>query len=389
VSRFSSRFAAPAIATLATIGCKINEITIPETAPAVVVHAVLNPAALTQVVLVERTLTGAQVVRDSIFNPSDPIRSDGGIPVSGASVVIIDSTGREFPGTEDTIANGGQGTGVYRVNFPTPLRTGARYSLRVRTPEGAVVTGDTRVPSPVTTSTGGLTRGFNRDHDTLNVDWNPTPLARAYAVRVESPYGPYFLFSDSTHLRLVGDARNPFASDLEHLFIPGFRQDVLVAAVDSNFYDYYRTNNDPFTGAGIINRLQGGIGLFGALVPLTNGTLQVTADQTEPIEGRFRASPATFDPARVSTMNVYLESKSTRSDLPDVLSGRYTNAANNAITNGIVGEMTGSHVTLVLVTNQLAQDTLDVFTGDLSADGTTLTGTFRSQGAVHFTYVKQ
>ena len=47
---------------------------------------------------------------------------------------------------------------------------------------------------------------------------------------------------------------------------PGFRQDVLVAAVDSNFYDYYRTNNDPFTGAGIISRLTGGLGLFGSLV---------------------------------------------------------------------------------------------------------------------------
>ena len=43
----------------------------------------------------------------------------------------------------------------------------------------------------------------------------------------------------------------------------------------------------------------------------------------------------------------------------------------------------------MLVSNQLAHDTLDVFTGDLSTDGTTLTGTFRSQGAVSFTYVKQ
>ncbi len=70
--------------------------------------------------------------------------------------------------------------------------------------------------------------------------------------------------------------------------MPGFHQDILVAAVDSNFYDYYRTNNDPFTGAGIISRINGGLGLFGSLVTLTNGTLTVIADQTEPIEGRFR-----------------------------------------------------------------------------------------------------
>jgi len=372
--------------------CKFNEITIPETAPAVVVHAVLNSSVLTQVVLVERTLTGAQPVADSAFSPGDPIRSDGGIPVSGASVAIIDSAGTESAGVEDRIPDGhgdSRGTGVYRVNFMAPLRPGGRYSLRVRTPQGETVTGETRVPQPLTTSTGALTRAFNRDHDTLSIEWNATPLSRAYAVRVESPFGPYFLFSDSTHLRLVGDARNLFANNLEHLFIPGFRQDVLVAAVDSNFYDYYRTNNDPFTGAGLINRLTGGIGVFAALSPLTSGTLAVTADQTDPVEGRFRASPATNDPARVSQMNVYVESKSTRADLPDVLSGRYVNAGNTAIANGIVGEMTGSRVTLVLVSNQLAHDTLDVFAGDLSSDGRTLTGTFRSQGNITFTYVKQ
>jgi hypothetical protein len=381
-------FAATFAAALVASSCKFNEITIPQTAPALVVHAVLNPTVLTQVVLVERTLTGALPVHDSIFNPSDPIRSDGGIPVSGASVAIVDSAGRQLSAIEDSTDNENRGTGVYRINLTSPLEPGGRYSLRIETTEGEVVTGETRVPLPVTTSTGALTRIFNRDHDTLTIQWNAAPHTRAYAVRIESPFGPYFLFSDSTRLRIVGDARNPFAGNLEHLFIPGFRQDVLVAAVDSNFYDYYRTNNDPFTGSGIISRLTGGLGLFGSLFPLTTGTLSVIADQTEPIEGRFRAFPATTDPQRVSTFNIYLESKSTRSDLPDVLSGRYT-AANTGTTNGIVGELTGSKVTLVLVSNQLAHDTVNVFSGDLSSDGTTLTGTFRSNGAGVFTYVKQ
>ena len=367
--------------------CKFNEITIPQTAPSLVVHAVLNPTLLTQVVLVERTLTGTLPVQDSVFNPADPIRSDGGIPVSSASVVIIDSTGRELAGVEDRLNGGSRGTGVYRINLTSPLQPGGRYSLRVQTTQGETVTGETRLPRPVVASSGALTRTFNRDHDTLAIQWTSTPLSRAYAVRIESPFGPYFLFSDSTQLRIVGDARNPFANNLEHLFIPGFRQDIVVAAVDSNFYDYYRTNNDPFTGAGIINRLTGGLGLFGSLYPLTTGSLSVTADQDDPVEGRFRANPPTADPQRISTLNVYLESKSTRSDLPDVLSGRYTTGS--AVTNGIVGEMTGSRVTLVLVSNQLAHDTLDVFAGDLSSDGRTLTGTFRSRGSTQFTYIKQ
>jgi hypothetical protein len=387
VSRFSSRHAVVVAAGLLAGGCKFNEITIPETAPAVVVHAVLNPALLTQVVLVERTLTGSVAVNDSIFNPADPIVSDGGVPVNQAQVVLADSAGLTTTGIED-VTDEGRGTGVYRLNLSAPLRSGDRYTLRITTPTGEVVTGETRIPEPVTTSTGALSRIFNRDHDTLTVAWNAAPFARAYAVRVESPFGPYFLFTDSTRVRFVGDARNPFASNLERLFIPGFRQDVTVAAVDSNFYDYYRTNNDPFTGAGIISRLQGGLGVFGSLVPLTGGTLSVTADQTEPIEGRFRLTPPSFDPGRVTAMNVYIESKSTRSDLPDVLSGRYT-VGSSGVTNGIVGEMSGSRVKLVMVSNQLAHDTADVFAGELSADGTTLNGTFRSLGVTPVTFMKQ
>jgi hypothetical protein len=375
-----------AIATLLATSCKFNEITIPQTAPAVVVHAVLNPALLTQVVLVERTLTGSATVQDSIFNPADPITSDGGIPVSGAQVILSDTTGESVGGIEDFADN--HGTGVYRLSLSTPLRAGAKYILEVTTPRGDVVTGETRIPLPVTTSTGALSRTFNRDHDTLTIGWQSAPLARAYAVRVESPFGPFFLFTDSTQVRLVGDARNLFANNLEHLFIPGFRQDVLIAAVDSNFYDYYRTNNDPFTGSGIINRLSGGLGVFGSLYPLTSGTLNVVADQNEPIEGRFRATPPTQEPERVATLNLYLESKSSRSDVPDVLSGRFTTGGGSA-SNGILGEMTGSRVTLVLTANQLAHDTLDVFTGDLSSDGTTLVGTFRSRGVTEFTYVKR
>ena len=368
-------------------GCKFNEITIPQTAPAIVVHAVLNPTLLTQVVLVERTLTGSVAVNDSLFNPADPIVSDGGVAVNQAQVVLTDSTGKSATAIED-VTEDNRRTGVYRINLNAPLQPGERYTLRITTTDGQVVTGETRIPQPLATSTDALTRTFNRDTDTLTVTWNPAPLTRAYAVRVESPFGPYFLFTDSTRLRFVGDARNPFASNLEHLFIPGFRQQVTIAAVDSNFYDYYRTNNDPFTGAGIISRLQGGLGLFGSLVPVTGGTLNVTAAQTEPVEGRFRISPPTQEPGRVTSMNVYIESKSTRSDLPDVLSGRYTVAA-SGVTNGIVGEMSGSHVTLVMVSNQLAHDTTDVFVGELSADGTTLNGTFRTLGLTPVAFVKQ
>jgi hypothetical protein len=198
-------------------------------------------------------------------------------------------------------------------------------------------------------------------------------------VRVESPFGPFFLFTDSTRFRLTGGLRNVFAGDLQRVFIPGFRQDVLVAAVDSNFYDYYRTNNDPFTGAGIISRVNGGIGLFGSLVSLNSGTLTVVANQTEPVEGRFRLATSSSGTAPMANQfTLYVESKAARSELPTALSGRYVLALPNARGDGVLGQQTGSTITLALLANQLAGDTLDVFTGELSGD--TLRGTYRKSG---------
>jgi len=372
------------VATTLSSSCKIGEVTVSNTAPVIVVHSVLNPSVGAQLVLVERTLSGAITIPDTTFDPNDPIVTAGGVPVSGALVELIDSTGRSVRGVEDvTVRTDGRGAGVYRIatgfsGIPA-IRLGMRYQLHVHTLEGEDVTAFTRVPAPEVTSSGALTRTFNRDRDTVNVQWSPTPKARTYAVRIESPFGPFFLFTDSTRFRLTGELRNLFAGDLQRVFIPGFRQDVLVAAVDSNFYDYYRTNNDPFTGSGIISRVNGGLGLFGALVTLNTGTLTVTANQTEPIEARFRLSSAGGSAATVANQfTLYVESKATRSDLPTALSGRYVSPTPTPHGDGVLGEQLGSTITLALLANQLSGDTIDVFSGQLRGD--TLTGSYRKNG---------
>ncbi len=390
MSKLRSKLArrAALFATLTTLGvvaCDIGKVDVPTTTPTVVVHAVLNPGATSQLLLLERTLTGTQTVPDTSFDPNNPIATAGGIPISGATTEIIDSTGRIIRGIEDKLVATGTGTGVYR--FPlagSALRLGARYQLHVHTLDGEDLTAFTRIPRPDVSSNGSLTRTLNRDHDTLNVTWPIAPLARTYGVRVESPFGPFFLFTDSTFFRLTGDTRNLFANNLQRVLIPGFRQDIFVLAVDSNFYDYYRTNNDPFTGAGIISRITGGIGLFGSIVTLQSGTLNVVADQTEPIEGRFRLTPNVTTPAPLAnTITLYVESKSVRSDVPDALSGRYTSTTRN---DGIIGTQSGTTITFALLANQLAGDTVDVFTGELQ--GTTLTGTYRKAGGTTV-FVKQ
>ena len=394
MSRFVFRrgFAAGlrAVSAIALTSCEIGTITVPKTTPSIVVHAVLNANAPSQVILVERTLTGAIPVHDTTFNAADPIVSDGGIPVTGARVEIIDSAGAVRPAVEDlSVSTNGTGAGVYRVVLPGGVKLGARYQLHIVTPQGEQVTAFTRVPFPEFASTGALSRTFNRDHDSLLVQWRRAAAARAYALRIESPFGPFFLFTDSLSFRMNGDLRNLFASDLPRVFVPGFRQDVLIAAVDSNFFDYYRTNNDPFTGSGIISRLNGALGMFGSMVTLNSGTLTVVADQTEPIEGRYRVTSATGDATSfVSTITLYVESPPAKgaTDATTALSGRYTSAGPNPRTDGIIGRMNGNTVSFALLANQLAGDTVDVFTGTLS--GGTLSGKYkRRTGEVVF--VKQ
>src|SRR5262249_1729451 len=156
-----------------------------------------NPSAPNQVVLLERTLTGTVTIPDTSFDASDPIVSAGGIAISGATVDIIDSTGRVSHGVEDKSvpANNGKGAGVYRLPLSGgALVLGARYQLHIHTSDGEDVTASTRIPRPLTRSSGGLTRTFNRDHDVIATQWNAAPLTRAYAVRIESPLGPFFLF---------------------------------------------------------------------------------------------------------------------------------------------------------------------------------------------------
>jgi len=72
VSRFNSealRFAAGTaligLAVIALTSCELATVTVPKTDAGVVVHAVLSTTAANQVVLVERTLSGAANIPDT------------------------------------------------------------------------------------------------------------------------------------------------------------------------------------------------------------------------------------------------------------------------------------------------------------------------------------
>jgi len=357
-------------------GCTFDEKAVAVQTPQVVVHAVLDPGTQEQEVLVERSLSGSVDIRkNQRFDAEDPINTGDGIPISGAQVTISGPDGT-VPGFEAPVTGrpASYSSGRYVLVFgggsasAPPLRRGARYQLRVSTPEGTVVTGSTVIPDISPVGSGSRLDAFNRDRDSLTLTWRSVAGARSYLVRAETPFGAFLLFTDSTHVTLGGDLRNYFASSLQRVFIPGFRQRVSVAAVDSNFFDYYRSRNDPFTGSGIINSLDGGIGLFGAAVSISTRTLDVVQDPREPaLEGLWDVaeSPRPI----LDVLRLFVETPGE----PAALSGWYSRRT-TGVREGMIGTRTKGRVVLEFVANQVAIDTVAVFSGEQRGDS--LVGAF-------------
>jgi hypothetical protein len=361
-----------ATALLVVAACTFDEKAIAVQPPQIVVHAVLDPGTQEQEVLVERSLSGAVNVRDDMrFDPEDPINSGGGVPVPGAEVTITGPDGpiRGFEaGVSGRPPNYPSGRYIVMlgpgpvVGIP-PLRRGVRYTLRVQTPDGAVVTGTSVVPDFSPAASSNRLDIFNRNRDSVRITWRSVRGARSYLLRAESPFGAFLLFTDSTQITLKGDLRNYFASSLERVFIPGFRQRITVAAVDSNFFDYYRTRNDPFTGSGIINNLEGGLGLFGAAVNVATRTLDVVQDEREPAFEGIWDIALTTRPV-VEVLRLYVE---TPGD-PAALSGWYARTRSSNTFEGMVGTRTNGRVALEFLANQAAIDTVAVFSGEQRGD---------------------
>jgi hypothetical protein len=360
---------------LAAIACTFDQQSVAVQPPQVVVHAVLDVGGTEQQVLIERTLSGTvDIPKNQRFDPDDPINTGGGIPITGAEVTVTGPTGIFYgveapaPGHPSTYATGRYilTSGTITSGPRIPLRPGSRYDLRVRTPDGTVVTGSAVIPQSAAFVPSSRLDAFNRDRDSLKLVWNDVGAARSYLVRIETPFGPFLLFSDSTHVTLPGDLRNFFATSLERTFIPGFRQRVSLAAVDSNYYDYYRSRNDPFTGAGIINRLRGGIGLFGSAVSINARTLDVTQNTREPaFEGTYevRVTP-TLPRAVADLLRIYVETPGE----PAALSGWFSRNRASGVLEGMIGTRKDGKVVLEFLENQSSVDTVAVFAGEQRGD---------------------
>lgn len=346
-------------AVLPLSGCEFDSTAVDRSTPIPVIHAVLNPGANDYVVLVEEVLTGRVNLDDHApFDVNDPIRTGVGIPISGAVVMISDDHGGSAIGVE-----GGGGTGVYHFSnggthsAALALVPGERYYLRVETPRGDVVTGATTIPAFVEAPVIGGVSPFNRETDTLRLQWPEVPTARRILVRIESPFGPFSLFDVESPFLVPGDLRNFWRVEVPPVFIPGFSQQLLVSAVDSNYYDYYRSGNDPFTGRGLINRLSGGIGVFGSLVPISALGIDVTATLDKPFEGTFvKIEGGSTAPPR---MTIY---QAGGADGVVQLSGRYLPTP-GVDPLPLIGILQGNRVAIALLRTNTLADTVMTMRG--------------------------
>jgi hypothetical protein len=249
--------------TLCLAGACVEQTPVGPGAEVVAVHAVLNPAERVQHIVVTRSSDGA----------------GSGQAVSGAAVSLVTPDGVTLPATEvNAVPNEFDYSGWRGSQYDIAIdrmEVGRPYRLRVVMPNGRVVEGETTAPAigPVT-ATSELR--LDRNVDTLRLSWPRVPGARAYEVRVFPKrdslpwYGEYVTYAD-TSLTLAGSARTRGNS----IFTEGIRYDLVVSAVDANYYGYYAFESDQYTGTALPTSLQGGEGVFGALVPIVRMTITV------------------------------------------------------------------------------------------------------------------
>jgi len=219
---------------------------------------VLDASATVQYVLVERAHAGTFRGKSTLAGNAEP--------VSGATVTITTPSGTVLLATEDPSTGPGAVLGQYRIaldSYGIARLAAGTYTLSVTTRESEHVTGTTTLfadaPEPIQPAmqTASPT-------DTIRVRWPSVAGARSYEVRVTSPkLDPYVVFGDSA-IDIPTVART-LTND--PVFPSATTATLVVSAVDDNYYEYYRGAPDPFAGSPP-SRLEGGLGVFGAIVPL-------------------------------------------------------------------------------------------------------------------------
>lgn len=355
----------------------------PSTASVVVVHGILSANAVSQLVLLERSWNGEHPVITSgpPYNPGDPVGSGSGFPEISAAVEVTTPDGETLRGSELRLLDARFPAGVYSLPIPaTAIAAGGRYQLSVRTSAGETLGAATTVPAAWGAG-AVVVRPFDRTGDSLVLQWPVFAAARGYQLRIETPYGPYTALTERQDVRVSGSLRNVFVEGLPRVFFPGFRQLVTVSAVDSNYYDFFRSSNNFYSGRGLISRVAGGLGVFGAIARAAQYQLRVSAPFVHAIEGEYHYLGTAEDSARtlVIGLTLYVDARGARADQPDALSGAFRARLGSGIIpadtlGGLLGIRFADSLRVAFLSQQSVRDTLDVFRAQVRGD--TLVGRY-------------
>ena len=242
-------------------GCQSLEDPAPSQQTQLVVHGILSTLAYQQTVLLYRARTGLpSVVEGTGVSDDEPV-SDAQVSITTPDGITLKNWFLGSPSGECCVA----GTYVFPDSLDgRNLIQGGTYTLRVRTPTGEDVTGRTTLPGPAELHHEPA-QLFFRLNDTLRLSWPSVPGAAGYEIliRLSRSSREYRAFTDTaftllgTALTITGDEILPRGEDAT----------VVVSAVDVNYYDYYRSQSDPFAGAAPTH-LTGAVGVFGSIVPI-------------------------------------------------------------------------------------------------------------------------
>lgn len=254
-----------ALAALVGVWSCVDQTPVSPNAQAIVVHAVLDASAHTQYVLVQTT-------DGSVLTQKD---------VSDATVQVLTPDGRALVGdyVVDTTYAVGAGTApavnsYYQVSldkYGIALQPGSTYRLRIALADGRVVTGSTTIPAAPPTVSLNMPASLS-SNDSLALAWPRVAGAVAYDVSVSLDGVLTFDAFADTSIVLSTKTRTLNGGIVLY---SGSTHQIVVSAVDVNYYDYYRRSSDFFTGSGPISHLDGAVGVFGSMVPIASGTVTV------------------------------------------------------------------------------------------------------------------
>ena len=339
-----------------------------------VVHAVLNPFVSTEFsVLLERTLGGRVAVREGNFDAQDPVVSGGGEPITDARVVISNADGSDQGVAVEAVTSrtDGKGRGVYVFHnvgcspFSCPangilVRRGMTYTLSIQTPAGELLTAELTVPTAFARPDTGLRRTFDATKDTYVFSWPAAESLRRYAVQIQTPFGPFQTFSSVESLAVSGTLRNFQQERFPRVFVPGFRQALQALAVDRNYFDYYRSENNAFTGQGLVSSVTGGTGVFGAVHPVRHQEMDVIAPFDDATDGRWTLiGDATGFPPRLTT---YADGSFASGRLENVFD------PSQRTLRGMLGTRTGTTMRFAVLEGMSLRDTAWTMTAEVRGD---------------------